>query len=109
MKQETQQMGGRTTSLAYVTPSPPSWNQEFAALFIAAAPGGVDVAEVKRRLKLSESEARGVVDDLQRGYLADVVSSLDGDKVTETLRLTEEGAAILQLELEAICELPELD
>ena len=81
----------------------------FTALFVVAGSKTVDVGTVRNRLKLSEGEFRGLLDRLQREYLVDVVSQLQGGSVVEHLRLTEEGASVLQLMLERMCELPELE
>ncbi len=45
---------------------------------------------------------------LQRKYLVDVVSSLEGDSVAESVSLTEDGEAFLLGLLEKTCELPEI-
>ncbi|MDA4126219.1 MAG: hypothetical protein OK452_03305 [Thaumarchaeota archaeon] len=45
---------------------------------------------------------------LQREYLVEVVSSLEGDEVAENVQLTERGETVLVGMLERTCELPEL-
>jgi hypothetical protein len=57
---------------------------------------------------MSDDDARALIDDLQRRYLVDVVSQLEGSSIVETLRLTEQGTSTLQNMLERMCELPEL-
>jgi DNA-binding PadR family transcriptional regulator len=52
-------------------------------------------------------ECDRLLDRLHQNYLIDVVSQLDGDKVRQSLRLTEEGERVLLLTLEKMCELPE--
>jgi DNA-binding PadR family transcriptional regulator len=44
---------------------------------------------------------------LQQEYLVDVVSSLDGDRVSEQVELTEKGEELLVRVLENTYELPE--
>lgn len=81
----------------------------FSALFIVAGSKTVDAEALRNRLRLSEGDFRGLLDQLQRRYLVDVVSQLQGGSVVEHLRLTDEGASALQLMLERMCELPELE
>jgi predicted ArsR family transcriptional regulator len=81
--------------------------RSFAVLFALAGSDSMNAETLGNRLGLSESECRHVIDDLQRRYLVDVVSRLEGETVKETLRLTEEGEALLLRSLEQICELPE--
>jgi hypothetical protein len=84
-------------------------NHGFAALFVLAGSKGVESEVLRRRLKLTESDFRYLTDDLQRGYLVDVVSHLQGGSVVETLSLTDEGASTLQKMMERMCELPEIE
>lgn len=79
----------------------------FAVLFALAGPESMDFMALGNRLGLPEGELRRIVDDLQREYLVDVVSRLDGESVKETLDLTEEGEAFLLRSLEQVYELPE--
>lgn len=81
----------------------------FSALFVVAGSKAVEAGTVRNRLRLSEGDFRGLLDQLQRRYLVDVVSQLQDGSVVEHLRLTEEGASALQLMLERMCELPELE
>ncbi len=82
---------------------------DFSALFVVAGSKTVDAGTLRNRLRLSESDFRILLDQLQRRYLVDVVSQLQGGSVVEHLRLTEEGESTLQLMLERMCELPELE
>lgn len=81
--------------------------RSFAVLFKLAGSDSVNVKTLGKRLELSEQECARIVEDLQRRYLVDIVSRLDGKAVRETLRLTEEGEAVLSRSLEQMCELPE--
>lgn len=81
--------------------------RSFAVLFALAGSDSMDAKTLGKRLGLPEQECVRVVEDLQRRYLVDLVSRLDGEVVKETLRLTEEGEAVLARSLEQTCELPE--
>lgn len=103
MMQELQTIGApELSSRGTVT------GRSFAVLFALAGPESADLMALGNRLGLPEGDCRRVVDDLQRKYLVDVVSRLEGEGVKETLRLTEEGEAFLLRSLERMCELPEL-
>jgi len=82
--------------------------RSFEVLFALAGSDSVDVRSIGSRLRISEAECLRLVEDLQRKYLVDLVSRLDGETVRETLRLTEDGEAALLGSLEKMCELPEL-
>jgi predicted ArsR family transcriptional regulator len=82
-------------------------SRTFAVLFALAGSDSMNVEALGNRLGLTEIECRRVIDDLQRRYLVDVVSRLEGEDVKETLRLTEEGEAFLLRSIEQVCELPE--
>ncbi len=81
--------------------------RSFAVLFKLAGSDSMNTRTLGRSLGLSDLECLQVVEDLQRRYLVDVVSRLDGRTVRETLRLTEDGEAVLARSLEQMCELPE--
>lgn len=68
---------------------------------------GTEAQELKRKLGISDAEYRSLLNGLQQQYLVDVVSQLKGDKVSETLRLTESGRSVLTGMMEKMCELPE--
>ncbi|HYC12136.1 MAG TPA: hypothetical protein VEC02_05690 [Nitrososphaerales archaeon] len=80
----------------------------FHVLFVLAGSDSMDAKSVSNRLGIAEADCRRLVEDLQKRYLVDVVSELEGDRVKETLRLTEDGEAALLGSLERMCELPEL-
>ena len=82
--------------------------RSFAVLFALAGSGTMDARTLGSRVGITEAECRRLVDDLQRRYLVDVESRLEGDAVRETLRLTEDGEAALFGSLAQMCELPEL-
>jgi DNA-binding MarR family transcriptional regulator len=68
---------------------------------------GIEAESLKRKLKVADPEYTSLLSVLQRAYLVDVVSALVGDRVHETLRLTEHGESVLTRMMEATCELPE--
>jgi hypothetical protein len=81
--------------------------RSFEVLFALAGSDSVDARTIGNRLGITEGECLRLVEDLQRRYLVDVVSRLEGDTVKETLKLTEDGEAALLGSLEKMCELPE--
>ncbi|MDV3244897.1 MAG: hypothetical protein LYZ66_06995 [Nitrososphaerales archaeon] len=94
---------------SYLSRQPnPNSDSNFAPLFIIAGSKRVDLGSLKERLGLSEDGARMLIEELQKGYLVDVFSQLEGDAVVETLRLTDLGTSALQAMMERMCELPEL-
>jgi hypothetical protein len=97
----------QTFSVPKVSPRGTVSGRNFNVLFALAGSDSVDVKSLGGRLGMTERECRRVVEDLQRRYLLDVVSSLDGEEVRETLRLTEDGESALLRSLEQMFELPE--
>ncbi len=67
----------------------------------------MDVESLRGRTKLTPYAFGNLLGWLQREYLVDVVSSLDGDEVAEKVELTEKGEQVLVGLLESTCELPE--
>lgn len=68
---------------------------------------GTEAQELKRRLGITDDEYKPLMDELQQQYLVDVVSQLKGDRVSESLRLTESGHSVLTGIMERMCELPD--
>ncbi len=68
---------------------------------------GVESSSLRGKLGVDDQEYRSLLDALQRQYLVDVVSGLDGDAVNETLRLTDYGEEVLTRLMERTFELPE--
>ena len=68
---------------------------------------GVDAVAVRGKLNVADTEYRSLLNALQRQYLVDIVSGLDGDVVRETLRLTDHGEDVLTRLMERTYELPE--
>ena len=104
MIQETQTMGpfGRISRGALAT------STSLTALLALAGSRKVEVAELQARMKLTPEGCEDLLSWLQREYLVDVVSSLQGNQVRETIRLTDKGERVLISLLERTCELPEL-
>jgi hypothetical protein len=67
----------------------------------------MDVEKLRSRIRLSPLAFRDFLLWLQQEYLVDVVSSLDGDRVSEQVELTEKGEELLVRVLENTYELPE--
>ena len=78
------------------------------ALLALAGSRRLEVAELQARMKLTAEGCEELLSWLQREYLVDVVSSLQGNVVNETIQLTDKGERILIGLLEQTCELPEL-
>ncbi len=68
----------------------------------------MDVETLRERIKLSPLAFRDFLNWLQQEYLVDVISSLDGERVSEQVELTEKCEEFLVRVLENTCELPEL-
>jgi hypothetical protein len=77
------------------------------ALLALAGSRKLQVGALRSKMKLTPSGADALVSWLQREYLVDVVSSLDGTEVREALVLTDLGEKVLLGLLEQMCELPE--
>jgi len=68
----------------------------------------MDVEALRERTKLTPLAFENLLGWLQREYLVDVITSLEGEQVKESVALTEKGEAVLVSMLESTCELPEL-
>jgi hypothetical protein len=67
----------------------------------------MDTDTLRARMKLTPHAFRGLLSWLQREYLVDIISSLEGDHVEERVVLTEKGEEALVGMLEKTCELPD--
>lgn len=76
-------------------------------LLALVSSGGAEIETLRRKLNLGDLEYRSLLNALQRLYLVDVVSGLDGEALHETLRLTDYGESVLTRTMESTCELPE--
>lgn len=83
-------------------------NQSLAALLALVGTRRMNVEDLRRRTKLSPLAFVNLLTWLQREYLVDVVTSLEGASIDEKVELTERGEAVLVSLLERTCELPEL-
>ena len=83
-------------------------NESLAALLALAGAKRLDVRELMVRTGLNPSRFMALLAVLQREYLVDVVSGLEGNEVRERLELTDKGEQVLIGLLEKMCELPEL-
>jgi CTP-dependent riboflavin kinase len=82
--------------------------ESLTALLALAGSRRVEVDELQARMKLTAEGCEELISWLQREYLVDVVSSLDGRKVRDVVQLTDKGEQVLISLLERTCELPEL-
>jgi len=83
-------------------------NQSLVALLALVGTKRMDVEALRNRTRLADGAFRMLLSWLQREYLVDVVSTLEGDQIQERVELTERGESILLRSLERTCELPEL-
>jgi DNA-binding MarR family transcriptional regulator len=86
----------------------PLTSQSLTALLALAGPKQLDVSSLTARMKLDAKEFEALLSWLQREYLVDLVSSLEGQRVRTHVVLTDRGERLLVNLLEQICELPEL-
>jgi len=82
--------------------------QSLLTLLALAGTKRMDVGALHERTKLDPSVFENLLGWLQREYLVDIVTNLEGDNVKESVVLTEKGEAVLVRLLESTCELPEL-
>jgi hypothetical protein len=82
--------------------------ESLTALLALAGSRRVEVDELQARMKLTPDGCEELLSWLQREYLVDIVSSLDGREVSQVLKLTDRGERVLISLLERTCELPEL-
>ena len=83
-------------------------SQSLVALLALVGTRRMDAESLRSRTKLSATAFGRLLGWLQREYLVDVVSTLEGDVVQETVQLTDKGESVLVSMLERTCELPEL-
>lgn len=83
-------------------------NQSLVALLALVGARRMEVGALRARTKLTSAAFGSLLGWLQREYLVDVVSALEGDQIEEKAVLTEKGEAVLVGMLESTCELPEL-
>jgi hypothetical protein len=82
--------------------------QSLVTLLALVGTKRMDVEALQERTKLTPFAFENLLGWLQREYLVDVVTSLEGSKVKENVALTDKGEAVLVSMLESTCELPEL-
>jgi len=98
------------TSIGLRNPVPwdATFGQSLVTLLALVGTRRMDVEALRERTKLSHFAFQNLLGWLQREYLVDVITSLDGEKVKENVALTDRGEAALVSVLETTCELPEL-
>jgi hypothetical protein len=82
--------------------------QSLVALLALVGTRRMGVEALRGRTKLTTSAFGGLLNWLQREYLVDITSTLEGGRVEEKAELTDKGEAFLVCMLEKTCELPEL-
>jgi len=82
--------------------------QSLVTLLALVGTKRMDVESLQERTKLTPLAFENLLGWLQREYLVDVITSLEGNEVKENVALTEKGEAALVSILESTCELPEL-
>ncbi len=97
-----------TTSPANSVPWDIVSGQSLVTLLALVGTKQMDVEALRARTKLTPLAFGSLLGWLQREYLIDIVSSLEGEAVGEKVELTEKGEAELVSMLEKTCELPEL-
>jgi len=101
--QEATTVGPRST-----VPGDVLSGQSLVTLLALAGTKRMDVEVLRERAKLTPTAFENLLGWLQREYLVDVITSLEGERVEESVTLTEKGEAVLVRMLESTCELPEL-
>lgn len=84
------------------------YGQSLVTLLALVGTKRMDAEALRKRTKLTPLAFGKLLEWLQREYLVDVVSRLEGGGVEEKFELTEKGEAVLVSMLERTCELPEL-
>lgn len=82
--------------------------QSLVALLALVGTRRMDSEALRGRTKLTPTAFGNLLGWLQREYLVEVISNLEGNEVKEKVQLTEKGEAVLVSLLEKTCELPEL-
>jgi len=101
--QETTTIGPRN-SVPWSTLS----GQSLVTLLALVGTKRMDVEALREKTKLAPLPFDSLLGWLQREYLVDIVTSLEGSQVKENVALTEQGEQVLVRMLESTCELPEL-
>jgi hypothetical protein len=93
---------------AYEGPRAMLSGQSLVTLLALVGARRMNIEALRKRINLNPQAFGSLLGWLQREYLVDLVSTLDGDHVEEKVELTEKGEAVLVSMLEKTCELPEL-
>jgi len=97
-----------TAGLRNAVPRDVQSGQSLVTLLALVGTKRMDVEALRERTKLTPLAFENLLGWLQREYLVDVITSLEGNQVRESVVLTEKGEAALVSILESTCELPEL-
>ena len=82
--------------------------QSLVTLLALVGTKRMEVEALRQRAKLTPLAFENLLEWMQREYLVDIITSLEGTDVKESVALTEKGEAALVSMLESTCELPEL-
>lgn len=102
LMQETRTIGPANSGPRDILPG-----QSLVALLALVGSKRVDVDALRKRTKLTPLAFGTLLGWLQREYLVDVISNLEGEQVEEKVELTDRGESVLVSMLEKTCELPE--
>lgn len=83
-------------------------NQSLVTLLALVGSQRMNLVALRERTRLAPFAFANLLSWLQREYLVEVVSGLEGDQIGESVRLTDRGETVLVGILERTCELPEL-
>jgi hypothetical protein len=83
-------------------------NQSLVTLLALVGTRRMEVRALQERTKLTPFAFGNLLGWLQREYLVEVVTGLEGDEVAENVQLTDRGEIVLVGILEQTCELPDL-
>jgi hypothetical protein len=82
--------------------------QSLVTLLALVGTKQMSVEDLRRKTKLTPEAFESLLGWLQREYLIDLISTLEGNQVEEDAVLTDRGETLLVSMLEKTCELPEL-
>lgn len=82
--------------------------QSLVTLLALVGTKQMSVEALRRKTRLTPEAFESLLGWLQREYLIDVISTLEGNRVEEEAVLTDRGETLIVSMLEKTCELPEL-
>ena len=97
-----------TLGPAYDGPRAMLSGQSLVTLLALVGARRMSVETLRGRINLNPHAFGSLLSWLQKEYLEDIESGLEGDQVEENVELTDRGESVLVSMLESTCELPEL-